>query len=160
MTMTLGSVCLDIQVPPGWRGGCFLMGRSNNPTELSFGWRLVTSVSWSQVTNGKEKSYHLDRTHCPWSWWGGRAGIIQWGWGRKALPLRKYTEMFFGTASPNFDSKWAGAADIAWEGYGRDSRLLRDGELGHSTLTKRGASQTRGGSRMGSRRGRFWVSLQ
>ena len=37
MTMTLGSVCLDIQVPPGWGGGCFLMGCSNNPTKLSFG---------------------------------------------------------------------------------------------------------------------------
>lgn len=138
MTMTLGSVCLDIQVPPGWRGGCFLMGCSNNPTELSFGWRLVTSVSWSQVTNGKEKSYHLDRTHCPWSWWGGRAGIIQWRWGRKALPLRKYTDMSFGTASPNFDSKWAGAADIAWEGLWQRLKTPQGWRAGSQHLDQEG----------------------
>lgn len=143
MTMTLGSVCLDMQAPLGWR---FFMGCSNNPTKLSLVRHSVTSVSWSQVTNDKERSYHPDRTQWPWSWWGGRTDIIYWGRRRKVLPLRKHKEMIFSTALTTFNSKWEEAAVIAWEERVKTPQGCR---AGSQHFDQEGFQPAQGGSRMG-----------
>lgn len=118
----------------------------------------MVSIILLQITikrpRGKEKSHYSGKSNQPWSL-GGRADITQWRQRRIYLAARSSAWVSLSIPLFNVDDKWTSTV-MAYKGHDDQVPYLVT-YLDQQKYILRGWWGE--GSRMGSRRGRWWVPV-